>query len=168
MENEGGRWRPPCPKHLADLQAPPIDEEAFRAQRNKSGSARHTCGDRFSGTAAGPLSALAAQHVDRGPVHSGMGGIAIMMLVTQYSSYVVFSMVSVASLAGSLVSGPLLSRWADVYGRRHAARQEEDPPAARHRPPPNTPPGRRRHLSHRSRPHSQIGRSTAYAALAQR
>lgn len=48
----------------------------------------------------------------------GMTGLAVMMLVTEQSSYAVYSVVSAATTAGAFVAGPVLSRLADVRGHR--------------------------------------------------
>ncbi|MEU7747322.1 MFS transporter [Nonomuraea sp. NPDC049158] len=48
----------------------------------------------------------------------GMVGLALMMLITQTSSYAVFSAVSAATTAGAFIAGPALSRLADARGHR--------------------------------------------------
>ncbi|MFG6201989.1 MFS transporter [Nonomuraea sp. JJY05] len=48
----------------------------------------------------------------------GMLGLALMMLVTEESSYAVFSLVSAATTAGAFIAGPALSRLADARGHR--------------------------------------------------
>jgi predicted MFS family arabinose efflux permease len=53
-----------------------------------------------------------------GRFNQGMTGLALLLLVTQRSTYAVAGAVSAAYLAGAFVAGPVLSRLADAHGRR--------------------------------------------------
>jgi predicted MFS family arabinose efflux permease len=53
-----------------------------------------------------------------GRANQGMNGLALLMLITERSSYAAAGLLSVFFVAGSLVAGPVLSRLSDVHGRR--------------------------------------------------
>jgi predicted MFS family arabinose efflux permease len=53
-----------------------------------------------------------------GRLNQGMAGFALLMLTTEHSTYAAFSAVSAAGVVGTFVAGPLLSRWAEIHGRR--------------------------------------------------
>jgi predicted MFS family arabinose efflux permease len=53
-----------------------------------------------------------------GRANQGMTGLALLLLVTQRSTYAVAGAVSAAYLAGACFAGPVLSRLADSPGRR--------------------------------------------------
>ncbi|MGD6749720.1 MFS transporter [Streptomyces sp. BH105] len=53
-----------------------------------------------------------------GRLNQGMTGLALLMLITEHHSYAVAGLISTAGVAGGFLAGPLLSRWADTYGRR--------------------------------------------------
>ncbi|OLT30803.1 MFS transporter [Actinomadura sp. CNU-125] len=53
-----------------------------------------------------------------GRFNQGMTGLAVLMLTTEHQSYAVYSAVSAAGVLGGCISGPLLSRLADVHGHR--------------------------------------------------
>lgn len=53
-----------------------------------------------------------------GRANQGMNGLALLLLVTQRSTYAVAGAVSAAYLAGAFLAGPIWSRLADSHGRR--------------------------------------------------
>ncbi|MBX6371696.1 MAG: MFS transporter [Acidothermus sp.] len=53
-----------------------------------------------------------------GRFNQGMTGLALLLLVTQHSTYAVAGVVSACYLAGAFVAGPMLTRLADRRGRR--------------------------------------------------
>jgi len=53
-----------------------------------------------------------------GRANQGMTGLALLLLVTQRSTYAVAGAVSAAYLAGAFLAGPVWSRLADSHGRR--------------------------------------------------
>ncbi|MGH8890751.1 MAG: MFS transporter, partial [Acidothermaceae bacterium] len=53
-----------------------------------------------------------------GRFNQGMTGLALLLLVTQHSTYAVAGAVSASYLVGGCAAGPVLSRLADARGRR--------------------------------------------------
>jgi predicted MFS family arabinose efflux permease len=53
-----------------------------------------------------------------GRFNQGMVGLALLLLVTQHSTYAVAGLVSASYLLGGCLAGPVLSRLADARGRR--------------------------------------------------
>jgi len=53
-----------------------------------------------------------------GRSNQGMTGLALLLLVTQRSTYAVAGAVSASYLVGGCLAGPVLSRLADAHGRR--------------------------------------------------
>lgn len=53
-----------------------------------------------------------------GRANQGITGLAVLLLVTQHSTYAIAGLVSAAYMVGGCVAGPVLSRLADARGRR--------------------------------------------------